>query len=67
MVSDTIAAIATPLGEAGLSVIRVSGPAALELADRCFVPAGRASIKPSAAPTHTIHFGHIIRQGQIVD
>jgi len=67
MPTDTITAIATPLGEAGLAVIRISGPSAVAIADRCFAPAGRASLKPSAAPTHTIHFGHIVRRGQIVD
>ncbi|HVV70358.1 MAG TPA: tRNA uridine-5-carboxymethylaminomethyl(34) synthesis GTPase MnmE, partial [Verrucomicrobiae bacterium] len=64
---DTIAAIATPLGEAGLAVIRISGPSALVLADRCFIPAGSAAPKPSTAPSHTIHFGHIIRAGVVVD
>jgi tRNA modification GTPase len=64
---DTIAAIATPLGEGGLAVIRISGPQALAVADRCFAPAGHASPKPSAAATHTIHFGHVMRDGQHVD
>src|ERR1051326_7255009 len=67
MLPDTIAAIATPLGEAGLALIRVSGPDALAIADKCFLPAGKAALKPSAAPTHTIHFGHVVRQGQTVD
>ena len=58
---DTIAAIATPLGEGGLAVIRVSGAQALAVADRSFLPAGKHSMKPSAAPTHTIHFGKIVR------
>jgi tRNA modification GTPase len=65
--SDTIAAIATPLGEGGLAVIRLSGPRALEVADACFVPRGKHSLKPGAAPTHTIHYGHIQRQGKPVD
>jgi tRNA modification GTPase len=64
---DTIAAIATPLGEGGLAVIRISGPQALAVADLCFAPAGHAPIKPSAAATHTIHFGHVVRNGQHVD
>jgi tRNA modification GTPase len=64
---DTIAAIATPLGEGGLAVIRISGPQALAVADQCFAPAGKSSLKPSAAPTHTIHFGHVQRDGQTVD
>ncbi|MGH7973804.1 MAG: tRNA uridine-5-carboxymethylaminomethyl(34) synthesis GTPase MnmE [Limisphaerales bacterium] len=64
---DTIAAIATPLGEAGLSVIRISGPGARAVADQCFAPAGPAAPKPSAAPTHTIHFGHVVLRGETVD
>src|SRR5258706_16239788 len=64
---DTIAAIATPLGEAGLAVIRISGPEALAVAERCFAPAGKAGIPPSKAQTHTIHFGHIVNRGRIVD
>jgi tRNA modification GTPase len=67
MLDDTIAAIATPLGEGGLAVIRVSGPATLEVADKCFVPVGKLSAKPTLAPSHTIHFGHIVRNGSIVD
>jgi tRNA modification GTPase len=67
MRDDTIAAIATPLGEGGLAVIRISGPDALAVADRCFAPSGQASPLPSAAATHTIHFGHVVRDGQHVD
>src|SRR6266487_3537980 len=61
MVDDTIAAIATPLGEAGLAVIRLSGPQALSVADACFLPAGKSALKPSAAPSHTIHYGRGVR------
>src|ERR1041385_3339542 len=64
---DTIAAIATPLGEGGLAVIRISGPQALVLADRCFAPSGRLSKKPSTAASHTIHFGHVVSDGQRLD
>jgi tRNA modification GTPase len=67
MLDDTIAAISTPLGEGGLAVIRLSGPQALTVADRCFQPAGKRSLKPSAAASHTIHYGRIMRQGQLVD
>ena len=63
MLDDTIAAVATPLGEGGLAVIRISGPEALAVADRSFAPVGEASVKPSAAATHTIHFGHVVRDG----
>ena len=64
---DTIAAIATPLGEGGLAVLRISGAEALAIADKIFVPEGKKSVKPSSALTHTIHFGKIIRDGKTVD
>jgi len=67
MLDDTIAAIATPLGEGGLAVIRISGPKALAVADGCFAPAGSVSAKPSAAATHTIHFDHVVHKGQNID
>jgi tRNA modification GTPase len=67
MFDDTIGAIATPLGEGGLAVIRLSGREALAVADRCFAPKGHGALKLSAVPTHTLHFGHIVRDGQTVD
>jgi tRNA modification GTPase len=67
MFDDTIAAIATPLGEGGLAVVRISGAEALALADMVFLPSEKSSLKPSAAPTHTIQYGKIIRSGELVD
>ena len=64
---DTIAAIATPLGEGGIAVIRISGSDALAVADRAFVPLGRNASKPSEARSHTLHYGHVMRGGTIVD
>ena len=67
MHDDTIAAIATPIGEGGLAVVRISGAEALTVADKIFQPAGKSSLKPSAAPTHTVHYGKIARHGETVD
>jgi tRNA modification GTPase len=64
MQPDTIAAISTPLGEGGIAIIRISGPKSLEIADKIFVSARK---KPSKLPTHTIHFGAIGRNGDLVD
>ena len=64
--NDTIAAISTPLGEGGLAVIRISGREALVIADRSFQPVGR-SARPPDAPTHTIHYGHVVRDGRTID
>ena len=47
-------------------MIRLSGPQSLAIADASFRPAGKFS-KPSAAPTHTLHFGRIVRHGRVVD
>jgi tRNA modification GTPase len=65
--NDTIAAIATPLGEGGLAVVRLSGPQCLAVADACFTPIGRQTPRPSAAATHTIHLGRIRLGGRVVD
>jgi len=67
MLDDTIAAIATPVGEGGLAVIRISGTQALAIGDRIFSPAGKSSLKPSAAASHTIQFGHVLRDGKTID
>ena len=67
LVDDSIAAIATPLGEGGLAVVRISGADALAVADKDFLPDGKNSSKPSVAATHTIHYGKIVRNGETVD
>src|SRR6202000_2163456 len=49
--------------EGGLAVLRISGPQARAIADKVFVGKG----KPSTAPSHTLHFGKIARDGRTVD
>jgi tRNA modification GTPase len=48
-------------------VIRISGKQALAVADKIFQPAGKNPQKSSAATTHTIHYGQIVRRGEAVD
>jgi tRNA modification GTPase len=67
MFDDTIAAIATPLGEGGLAVIRLSGADATAIAGKCFKPIGANSKKPAAAPTHTLHYGKIVHDDRDID
>ncbi|MDB5055698.1 MAG: mnmE [Bacilli bacterium] len=55
MLSDTIAAISTPVGEGGISVIRVSGPDSIVVVEQILA----AKNKLSDALTHTVHYGHI--------
>lgn len=68
MTEDTIAAIATPIGQAGIGVIRISGKSAIAVADQVFRSSGKT---PSVRdfPTHTVHFGLVIdpRTGNALD
>ncbi len=66
MVTDTIAAIATAAAEAGIGVIRISGPEAFDVADRIFRPKN-GDIRVSAMDSHTIHYGYIVDGEEIVD
>lgn len=60
--ADAIAAIATPVGEGGIAVIRISGAAAVSVAARVFKGADLKSV-----PSHTVHFGRIVRNGEVLD
>lgn len=55
---DTIAAIATPIGEGGIGVIRLSGSDALKAAGKIFRSAGGGDIFSQA--THTLQYGRIM-------
>jgi tRNA modification GTPase len=61
---DTIAAIATPLGEGGIGVIRISGESAGKVMGEVFVPAG------SKMPAdRRMTYGHIVdpETGKVID
>jgi tRNA modification GTPase len=61
---DTIAAIATPMGEGAISVIRVSGESALKNVANRFK--GKQNL--ANAKSHTAHFGRIVdTKGNIID
>ena len=53
---DTIAAVATPPGESGIAVLRLSGPEAVSIADKVFGPRPG---KVSGFLSHTVHYGPI--------
>ncbi|WP_444685442.1 tRNA uridine-5-carboxymethylaminomethyl(34) synthesis GTPase MnmE [Alkalicoccus luteus] len=55
MEMDTIAAISTPMGEGAIGIVRISGPKAVETADKLYV--GSSSL--ADAESHTINYGHI--------
>jgi tRNA modification GTPase len=53
---DTIAAIATPFGESGIGIVRISGPAAEAISSRLFKP--RKNLQPLVS--HRLTYGEII-------
>ena len=57
--TDTITAIATARGQAALAVLRVSGPLAIPIVDRCFRGASL-----SEAASHTAKVGYILDANQ---
>jgi len=62
--TDTIAAVATPLGEGAIAVIRISGPDAIRIGDSIF----RARIPLSSSPGYTLQHGSIVESdGREVD
>lgn len=64
MIHDTIAAISTALGEGAISLVRLSGPDAIEIVAKLFRGKDLRQV-----PSHTINYGHIIdpQDGSIVD
>ena len=65
MKTETIAAIATSLSESGISIIRISGNEALEVADRMIIT--KNGKKVSDFKSHTIHYAHVIDEDNIID
>ncbi len=62
---DTIAAIATPLAEGGISVIRISGEKAVEIAEKVFLPVGGKAV--SSMKGYTAAYGEISDGGKRLD
>lgn len=58
---ETIAAIATPPGEGGVGIIRISGKEARAVASRVF------SGPMDQYKTHTVHFGYVHSSGEHID
>src|SRR5690242_7572390 len=59
---ETIAAVATPPGEGGIAVIRISGKDAIDIAEKIFSGTVRQY------QSHTAHYGNILdANGNVVD
>ena len=58
---DTICAISTSMGIGAISIVRVTGPETISIVDSIFDHALKN------ASSHTIHYGHIKYQNEIID
>jgi tRNA modification GTPase len=63
--TDTIAAIATGMGDSGIGIVRISGRDALKIADKIFV--SKANKKISTFRTYTTHYGWVSDKGNTID
>lgn len=61
---DTIAAIATALGESAIGIVRLSGDEAIEIANKVYKGKDLTQVD-----SHTIHYGHVVhpKTGQVLD
>lgn len=59
---DTIAAVSTPLGEAGIGIVRLSGRDALSIADKIFI--SKEKKQPSKFKTYSTHYGWVVSSEQ---
>ena len=62
---DTICAIATPIGEGGIAIIRVSGENALEIVSKVFRAKSGRDIKEMKS--YTMKYGHIYDGDDLID
>lgn len=60
--NDTIVAISTALGVGAISIVRLSGTEAIEIVNNCFKGKDLTKVK-----SHTINYGHIVDQDEIID
>ena len=61
---STAVALTTPMGEGGIGVLEVVGPAAISLVGRLFQAKSK---RPLVADTSALHYGHIVVDGEILD
>jgi len=64
--TDTIAAIATAMGNSGIGIVRISGDEAVEIADRIFKLKGGKE-KLADQKSHTIHYGFVCDGEEVID
>lgn len=64
--TDTIAAIATGMSNAGISIVRISGKDSFEIIDQIY-QSKSGKKKLSKEKSHTLHYGYIVDEGHMID
>ncbi len=61
--TDTICAIASAMTNAGIGIIRVSGPDAIAKVDKIY----KGKHKLPEVESHTVQYGHIVHEDKVID
>lgn len=64
-INTTIAAISTAMSNSGIGIVRMSGPEAVEIADRVYH--SKTGKKMKDQTSHTIHYGYIVDGEETID
>ena len=65
--NDTIAAIATPFGNSGIGIVRISGKDAFKIADETVRSRSGKSLDLFSAASHTVHYGYVMEGDTAID
>lgn len=65
MLTDTIAAVATTMGQSSVGIVRVSGSHAISIVDKIYLSPKRNALKSFNA--NTINYGYIVDDGKVID
>lgn len=60
--NDTIVAISSAVGVGAISIVRLTGDESIDIVNKCFKGKNLSKCK-----SHTIHYGHIYDDGEVVD
>ena len=63
----TIAAIATPIGNSGIGIVRISGNEAIRIADEIIRSRSGKSLDLFSIQSHTVHYGYVADKDNLID
>lgn len=67
MLTDTIVAVATTIGQSSIGIVRISGNRSFEIAEQIFRAPGPGKISFNDYKPNSIHYGYIVDGDQVID